>query len=348
MSDDRARLLELVRQHGRNLHSFMVLEPGLSLWFDATRDAAVAYAAHGGYWVAVGSPLCAVERIDAVTRAFSEAAQHAGQRAAFFGVSERFVGQLGQGFDALQVGQQPLWRPSAWPEVVRRAEKLRNRLRRAEKLGVSVRQALPAELAARTKLRSAMEAMVARWTQARALPPMGFMVTVELFAHAEARRYFIAQSASGKPVGFAVAVPIFGLEGWLIEDLVVDRDAPAGSTEALIDAAMRALADATTVSLGMVVLAGLSAPVETQRHPILTGLIRLAGRVTGWAYGFEGLLRFRQKLRPERWENVYVVAPGGVSWLTLRAVLMAFTGGWVPRFALRAVRRLVAQRWSGR
>ena len=56
----RERLLELLEKFGRNLHSFMVLEPGLSLW--STDDAGIAYTERGGYWVAVGGPLCAPEQ----------------------------------------------------------------------------------------------------------------------------------------------------------------------------------------------------------------------------------------------------------------------------------------------
>ncbi len=48
----QARLLDALAKHGRNLHSFMVLEPGLSVW--SQHVALVAYADRGGYWVAVG------------------------------------------------------------------------------------------------------------------------------------------------------------------------------------------------------------------------------------------------------------------------------------------------------
>ena len=55
---EQQKLLELVERYGRNLHSFMVFEPGLSIWFG--EDSAIAYTSKGGYWVAVGGPLCAM------------------------------------------------------------------------------------------------------------------------------------------------------------------------------------------------------------------------------------------------------------------------------------------------
>ena len=70
----QARLLEALAKYGRNLHSFMVLEPGLSVW--SKDDAMIAYADRGGYWVAVGGPLCAVEDTLVVASAFRD---HAAQ-----------------------------------------------------------------------------------------------------------------------------------------------------------------------------------------------------------------------------------------------------------------------------
>ena len=180
---------------------------------------------------------------------------------------------------------------------------------------------------------------------------MGFMVTLELFQHAAERRYFVAEAADGRAIGFAVAVPVYARGGWLVEDMVVSRDAAAGTSEALVDALMRRLAGdgAELVSLGMVALAGLDPPAAGQRagraHPFLTAQVRTAARFMGWLYGFEGLYRFRAKMKPQSWEPVYLVAPGRVSWLTIRAVLMAFAQGWVPRFALRTLGRLAVRRW---
>lgn len=337
-----AVLLDLLRQHGRNLHSFMVLEPGLTTWLSAERDAAVAYADHGGYWVAAGGPLCAPERSRAVVRAFSTAARRAGRRAAFFGVSPALVERLGDdpAVDAQLIGLAPVWRPREWGDTLRRAKKLRNRLAHAARVGLTTRRVASDEL---PRLQPTLTRVVDAWNASRALPPMGFMVTVELFQHAELRRYFLAEQA-GQVVGFAVCVPVFGRGGWLLEDLMIEPGAPSGTSECLVDAAMRQLAaeDAAVVSLGMVALAGLERPEAAGRHPWLTGALRTCARGMGWLYDFDGLYRFRDKLRPAAWEPVYLLADGGVSWLTIRAVLMAFAGGWLPRFALRVVGRL---RW---
>ncbi len=114
MSDgDREHLLELLEKYGRNLHSFMVLEPGLRLWLK--QDAAVAYVQQGGYWVAVGSPICSIEDTPHVVTAFREAAARSGHKVVFFAVTENFIHRIRDlPFDSLQVGMVPTWDPSQW------------------------------------------------------------------------------------------------------------------------------------------------------------------------------------------------------------------------------------------
>jgi phosphatidylglycerol lysyltransferase len=332
-------LLELVRQYGRNLHAFMVLEPGLQVWYAPDGQAAVAYTDRGGHWVAAGSPLCAAERVAEVTQAFLDAAEKASRTAVFFGVSHRFAERLGDlKVDVLPIGQAPIWDPREWTETVGRAKKLRNRLRRGHRLGLTARLADVDELGENQPLHRAMQALTADWTEAHALPPMGFLVTLELFQHPADRRYMVIEHA-GTLAGFAVCVPVPGQAGWLVEDMMVACNAPAGTGETLVDGAMRQLASegAAMVSLGLCVLAGLH--TTPSDHPILMGILRTSGRAMGGLYNVDGLYRFRNKMRPARWQTVYLVSNRRMTIWTLRAVLMAFAEGWIPRFAMRVVGR---------
>ncbi|MBB6050131.1 phosphatidylglycerol lysyltransferase domain-containing protein [Armatimonas rosea] len=342
----QARLLEALAKYGRNLHSFMVLEPGLSVW--SKGDAMVAYADRGGYWVAVGGPLCASEETLAVASAFREAARKKGRKVVFFGVTRPLVERLGGSFDALLVGLAAVWNPAQWQEVLGSSGKLRNRLSKARRAGVTVRLIDCGEVAPGTPLRKRFVEIVDSWAEQKALPPMGFMVTLELFQHAERRRYFVVES-DGVVHGFAVCVPIYGRNGWLLEDMMIPPEAPAGCGESLVDAVMCQLRDegAEVVSLGMVALAGLDAEQNSQNHVWLTRLLRVCARSMGWLYNLEGLYRFRDKMKPSAWEPVYIVSSGKVSFLTIRAILMAFANGWVPRFAARALGRW-ARQWLQR
>ena len=70
---------------------------------------------------------------------------------------------------------------------------------------------------------------------------MKFMVLVHPFSYPEERRYVVAE-LEGEIVGFAAAVPVYARDGWFVEDVLRDPDAPNGTAESLIDTAMRQFA----------------------------------------------------------------------------------------------------------
>ncbi|MBL8873450.1 MAG: DUF2156 domain-containing protein, partial [Planctomycetaceae bacterium] len=184
---EQQKLLELVERYGRNLHSFMVFEPGLSIWFG--EDSAIAYTAKGGYWVAVGGPLCAAEKSVDVLQEFRSAAQKHGCGVVFFGVTQPLVDRIADtDFDAMQIGLAPIWDPADWDNVVRGASKLRNRLSKAKRDGIICRKLSLDELQSGSETRETLCRIADQWAMSKALPPMGFMVTLELFQHSERRR----------------------------------------------------------------------------------------------------------------------------------------------------------------
>ena len=152
---------------------------------------------------------------------------------------------------------------------------------------------------------------------------MGFLVDVQPFHFAAERRYFVAER-DGALVGFLAAVPIYARGGWLLEDFLRDPRAPNGTSELLIDAAMRALGDEGSryVTLGLAPLAG---PVR--------GTLRAARTLSSALYDFEGLRAFKAKLQPHAWEPIFLAhPPGSSSHVALVDALAAFARGSFVRF----------------
>ena len=331
--DDITRMNELLRKYGRNVHSFLALEPGLSYWFSPSTEGGVGYVRHGGYRVCVGAPVCRRSDLALVSREFQrESAKH-GDEVVFFGVSERFFRHPEtESFDALKFAEQPIWDPRNWSSCKQRNQKLRNRLRRSRRDGVRV------EVLPQSQLdRAQVERLTRHWQDHHQLPPMEFMVQMELFAHGAERMYLVARRGD-RLVGIAVAVPIYGLQGWLLEDLITDRSRGVG--EALIDAFMEEALrrEAELVSLGLVPLMRLETGFGN--HPGLSLLLQVSKHLLKPLYNAEGLRRFRAKLQPDRWESVYLASPGKLSFWSLRAVMMSFAGGWVPAYGWRALKRI--------
>ena len=317
--------------------AFQALDPALSIWLDATGSpggVAAAYVDTGSSWVAVGLPFAPEAEVPEVCRAFAAAARAAGRRVVWFG-AERVL----EGCPALRVGALPEWRPADWTGTLRGHRRLREQLRRARAAGVTVAPVSPEAVVPGRPLRAEIDAVAAAWLARRHLEPMQFLVTLDLWREPAAHRYFVA-SRHECVVGFLSLVPIPARAGWLFQHLLRAADAPNGTSEILIDRAMRALCDegATLATLG---LCPLRADPASPRDPgALTIWLRLAGFLGRGLYDFRGLRAFKERLHPGSWRDVWLlVPPGGSRLLAVLDVLRAFAGGRLLAFVARSVVR---------
>ena len=160
------------------------------------------------------------------------------------------------------------------------------------------------------------------------MEPMGFVVAVEPF-HAPERHLYVVAERHGVAVQFLSAVPAPASRGWLFEDMLRGAATPNGTTELVLDLALRTLArQAAWATPGLTPLAG----------PVAWWL-RLARAVTTPLYDFDGLRRFRARLSPARWVPVWLVWDRGPAWLVLIDVLRAFARGRLWAFAWRSLTR---------
>ena len=338
--DVQRRVLDVLRRYGWNATSFQILEPGFSYWF-AGPDACVAYVDTGRAWVAAGAPVAPAERLVEVARGFVSAARAARRRAVFFATESRFVET--SGFSSVLIGEQPLWDPAEWLRTLESAPSLREQLRRARAKGVRVREVDAGEaMKPGTTTHAAVSALVESWLRSRELAPMGFLVQIDPLTLLPEHRLFLAElppeptpgapaDRPGPLVALLSMAPIYARNGWSLQHLIRAADAPNGTTETLIDCAMRwaAGAKADLLTLGLAPLAG--------DVPAALRLARRAGRAL---FDFEGLRAFKAKLRPARWDRMFLSFPREVG--PVRAVLdvlAAFARGGLLRFGLRTLMR---------
>jgi phosphatidylglycerol lysyltransferase len=162
---------------------------------------------------------------------------------------------------------------------------------------------------------------------------MGFLVQVDPLTLLEEHRIYLAEQGE-RLVGFLTAAPIFTRPGWLLQNLIRAPEAPNGTTELLVDHAMRDAAgqsgeDSPMVTLGLAPLAGQVVPA-----------LRLARSAGSVLFDFEGLRAFKARLRPSRWSPIHLVYPpdqGAVR--TTLDVLEAFARGHLLRFGLQTLLR---------
>jgi len=325
MTAPRSRILAILKRHGWNSTSFQAVENDFGYWFGQDDESAVAYFDTGRAWVVAGSPIAARHCIGQAASQFLSEARQQRKRVLFFAVEPRFLEATG--YRSLIIGEQSSWDPRRWTARHRGHRSFKEQLRRARARGLRVER-VDSDVAAGA-LRVRLERLMMRWLESRVMPPMRFLVALDPFLLAEERRYYIARV--GEEIqGMLVAVPIYDRGGWFFEHILRDPQAPNGTTESLINLAMLEVAadGCTFVTLGLAPLAGKAT------------WLRRVRRVTRSLYDFEGLYRFKAKLRPDSWTPIYL------AWPDRRAgpgaiydVLDAFAGGRLFHFAIRSILR---------
>ena len=223
------------------------------------------------------------------------------------------------------MGAQPAWRPLSWPRLVERRRSLRAQLNRSKNKAVVV-ESLPTEQAARNP---AVRRVLDDWVRGRPLPPLHFLVEPDVLDGVLVDRVLLVASREDRPVAFLVASPIPARNGYLVELLARSAEAPNGTTELLIDAAMRRFADEQRdyVTLGLVALAHAADP-EIRHNPAwLRPLMYFARAHANRFYNFRGLEQFRVKMAPDYWDPVFAISnERQFSPRTLYAIGAAFSG----------------------
>jgi phosphatidylglycerol lysyltransferase len=320
------RARELVLEYGWNSTAYQILNPGFELWFSKLHPAVVGYVRAGGRRVVGGAPVADDVDLREVADEFERDARAAHAGVVYFGAEARLEGLYhgARTHTAVLLGAQPSWRPEDWAGVIATHASLRAQLNRARNKDVSV-ELWPSE---RAEHNTDLKRVLQEWLGTRGLPPLHFLVEPETLGQLRDRKVFVATRGAA-PIGFLVASPVPARNGWLTEQFVRGSNAPNGTAELMIDAAVRWVADQQSdyVTLGLAPLSTRGGELTSHSLLIQIGFrwVRAHGRRF---YNFEGLDSFKAKFAPEKWEAVYALSnEPRFSIRSLYAIASAFTEG---------------------
>lgn len=322
-----------VMRYGWNSTAYQILNPNIDHWTDAEYDAVVGYVRHGGWWVVAGAPVCALDVLDQVIARFEAAADAVGCRVIYVCAAERLRALLGgrPTHAAATLGAEPVWQPGDWDTCVRGHASIRQQLNRARNKGITVEALRRQDVA---QVYSELRQCVEDWLEHRPLPALHFLTEpYTIDGVLTDRRLWVAKRPDGRIVAYLLASPVAARNGYLVEQIARRHEAPNGTTELLIDAALRAMHawGCVYVTLGLVVLTTYAHESLRQNPPwlrALFGFARLHGRRF---YHFDGLEHFRAKLWPDRWEPIYLITnTPQISPAGLYAAAQAFCGDRSP------------------
>ena len=342
--DEAARRLALA--FGWNTTSYQILNPGIGHWVAPELPAVVGYVRRGGYLVAAGAPACPEEKLREAAAEFERFARGQRRRVCWVCAEERLRNALADGdHAAIAIGAQPAWDPAGWEAMVSARAALRAQLNRARNKGVRIEEVGNDDAARRPELRRCVE----EWLKTRRLPPLHFLTEPQTLEGVMADRIILAARRDGQTVAFLLASPVGPRNGYLVEQIARTQRAPNGTSELLIDAAMRRFAreGRSYATLGLVALAWEKTPEMGTNPWWVRATMRLA-RAHAWRfYNFRGLLRFRTKLAPDGWESVFAIAnERRFSLQAMYAVGGAFSG-ISPALALATgVGKAARQEWK--
>jgi phosphatidylglycerol lysyltransferase len=268
--------------------------------------------------------VCAPELLAQVSREFEEFAGKQKLRVCYVCAGERLRHFFADSpeHSAVALGAQPVWNPRDWDPMIRHHASLRAQLQRARNKGVTVSDCDPHVAASDPQLAGVLQ----DWLKHRRLPPLHFLVEPEVLRGEVEDRVVLSAEHQGRTIAYLVASPVAARNGYLIEEIARCRHAPNGTSELLIDAAMRRFAaeDREYVTLGLVALAR---NVFRMSPFWLRGLMYFARAHANRFYNFRGLEYFRAKMHPQEWETIYLISrERRFSFRTLYAVGGAFSG----------------------
>jgi phosphatidylglycerol lysyltransferase len=338
---ERAR--ELILRYGWNATAYQILNPGIELWFSRAGEGVIGFVRHGRTRVVGGAPVCDVRDLATAAAEFAHDARASGERVCYFGAGDRLDTTLGatSNWSRVLLGAQPVWDPKRWPAAVDRRGSLRAQFNRARNKGLVVAE-WPSYVA---ENHPALRRCLAEWLETRNLPPLHFMVEPETLSEFRDRRVFVAERDGQEVVAFTVLSPVPARGGWLVEQIVRGRAAPNGTSELLLDSAVRAVAadGSRYVTLGLSPLSE-HAPVALLHPRWLRFVLRWVRLHGARFYNFAGLDAFKAKFNPEAWEPIYAIGEGpAFSPRDLYAIAGAFSGGAPVYLVARALGKAARQ-----
>lgn len=325
MSYSSAR--ELAMTYGWNATAYQILNPGLRHWFAPDVPAVVAYTRRQNVMLVAGAPVCAARALRSVVMNFERFAGEQGCRVCYVCAAERMRDLVAGSSEhaTVVIGAQPVWYPQEWTALIESRCSLRAQLARARNKGVTI-EAIPF---AQGRDNPELDRVLDEWLRSRGLPPLHFLVEPRTLRGDVTDRLLLVARRGGSAIAFLVASPVVARNGYLIEQVARSPRAPNGSSELLIDAAMRCFAAEGRVyaTLGLVPLSNQAAGASAINPWWLRLMMTFARMHATRFYNFRGLQHFRTKMSPAYWETIYAISnERSFSLRTLYAIGAAFSG----------------------
>ena len=322
---DRSRVAGLLERFGTNPNSFMVrYEADWRYHFGERIDGAVCYVRVGRTVVAWGDPLCAPDDGPALLGEFLRAMRARGLRTSMLALQEETArAAMALGCSVLNIGSEPAFDLPSWHVPTGdRGKKLRWCVNHARRAGTTIEEYRPGATGRDRRSEAEVEEVQQRWEAGLGRGVIRSFLGLAPMDELADKRLFLARR-DGRVEAFLACAPVYGRDGWYLEDLVRLPDATNGATELLVvDAMARLQRDgAAYATLGIAPLRGAEHQIDPRARWLVPAL-RWAFEYFDGRYHFASLSRYKAKFGPSGWEPRYAAfSPARPSLGTVRATM---------------------------
>lgn len=258
-------------------------------------DGLIGYQLASNVAVAIGDPLCSVEEVPKLTKAFLEYCRKAGHSNIFLLTSEAFS-HLDTFKTRIQAGEEVILDPTEF----QMKQKLRWKIHQAEQHGVNIK-----EYTINSSLENQLKETMQEWLKKKHGPQI-YLGTFGFFEEYGEKRIFFAEK-KGKVLGLVTILYLPPLDGWVVTSLIALPEAPIGVTEALMNRVLTTLTEERCHFLCLGFVAAPEVGEITGLSPLSKWLIRRTYRLARNLFHLDAKRIYFNKYHPN-YHPTYILA----------------------------------------
>lgn len=235
--EENNSIQEWVHRWGCSM-SQMYLDYPCNIYRTPNIEGFIGYRIESKCAVVFGDPVCAVEQMPELAKAFQTHCQEQNQNTIYVIASEPFAKWAINNLlsVSIEVGEELFFDPQLNESLKgHKGYRLRNKLNYARKHGLEVYE----YLSSNEDLEHAMQQVGNAWLQSRRGPQI-HLGQLDFFTNRSGTRWFYLHQ-SGHIMGVALLCRLEARQGWFIKYLVVEPNSPRGSSELLMESILDTL-----------------------------------------------------------------------------------------------------------
>ncbi len=317
---DRNSLVNLVRKWG-DVNTEGILSSTCQFFSDPRIEGFIGYRIEAGNAVVFGDPVCAAADKQVLAKTFQQYCRSQKIGVVYIIVSEEFANWAAQNLGSvlIEFGEKFVLNPLSNPidHKGSKAGFVRNRVKHARLEGALIQE----YSGDNPDIEKALQEVAITWQKERQGPQV-FLADFTLFKDRVGKRWFYAKQEE-KIVGIIILSELRSYNGWLLNSVLITKDAPHGISELLVISVLQTLAQENCqyVSMG---------PVPGNQLGEIIGLSGFSKTVARWVYQLAkkvfhlgGREAFWKKFEPAIYPSYLLFPEKNLSYSTIKSLLKA-------------------------